>query len=93
MTLYVLKLVTGGTAAFCAVILWSRTRDLAWTCLLGGIVLTFAETIYSVLTQMNVIASDFLSLGTLSVTAVIFAVLPAALIVTGIILMILRYRK
>lgn len=93
MMLYMLRLIAGGIAAFCAVLLWTHTRDLAWTCLLGGIVLNYGGTIYSVLTEMNVIASDFLSIGKVPLTAIIFAVIPSLLVTSGIVLMLLRRRK
>ena len=38
MVLSIVKLVLGGISAFCAIMLWSKTRDAAWMSLAAGVV-------------------------------------------------------
>ena len=33
---FIVKLIVGGAAAFCAVLLWARTKDSAWMSVVAG---------------------------------------------------------
>ena len=40
---FIVKLVVGGAAAFCAVLLWARTKDSAWMSVVAGTVVKYAQ--------------------------------------------------
>ncbi|MDR0400916.1 MAG: hypothetical protein LBH51_08235 [Treponema sp.] len=43
------RLITGGVAAFFAIMLWSRIRDIAWMLMGGGMIAFYGESLYGVL--------------------------------------------
>jgi hypothetical protein len=45
----VVRLALGALASFLAIIVWSKTRDLAWICVIAGILASYAGTLYRAL--------------------------------------------
>jgi hypothetical protein len=43
------RLFFGAAAAFFAIILWSKTRDIAWMLMAGGTITVYGENLYNVL--------------------------------------------
>ena len=48
------RLVLGAMASFLAIMLWSRTRDAAWILVIVGTILTYVESVYSVLRLLGI---------------------------------------
>lgn len=93
LSLYIIKLVLGGMAAFLAILLWSKTRDAAWMSLVAGAVVSYAGIVYSMLEDMGItFVKDVLVLG-MPLTKIIFAVLPSVFFILSFILMLLRHRE
>ncbi len=42
------QLVTGALAAFFAIMLWSKTRDVAWMLIVIGAITAYVNTVYSI---------------------------------------------
>ena len=53
-------LVLGAFATFCAILLWSRTRDLAWTFIIIGVILSYADIVLSTLRAFGILGEDLL---------------------------------
>ena len=53
-------LVLGAFATFCAILLWSRTRDLAWTFVIIGAIVSYADIVLATLLQLKVVEEDLL---------------------------------
>ncbi len=51
-------LVVGAFATFAAILLWSRTRDMAWTFLIIGAIISYADVVFSTLTAFGILAED-----------------------------------
>ena len=90
MILYVLKLVFGGTTAFLAVVLWSKTKDAAWMAIVAGTVTTYAGLVYNMLIDLYVILPCDAALFGISFTTLIFTVIPYIFFITAFILMLRR---
>lgn len=90
LLLLIIKLVAGGVAAFFAIMLWSRTRDAAWTCLASGVVTLYAGIVYDMLVQVGVIAANRFTVAGVPIVALIFAVLPSCFFIVAFIVMIRR---
>lgn len=43
------RLALGAVASFLAIVVWSKTRDLAWICVVAGILASYAGTLYRAL--------------------------------------------
>ena len=51
-------LVVGAFATFAAILLWSRTRDMAWTFLIIGAILSYADIVFSTLSAFGIVVED-----------------------------------
>jgi hypothetical protein len=49
------RLCVGAIATFCAILLWARTRDLAWILVVTGVLLAYAGFIYDALTWLGLL--------------------------------------
>jgi hypothetical protein len=54
-------LALGAFATFCAILLWSRTRDLAWTFVIIAVILSYADIALSTLRGFGILGPDLLS--------------------------------
>jgi hypothetical protein len=50
------RLFLGAAAAFFAIMLWSRTRDIAWMLMAGGIIIAYGESLYGILDVLGIFA-------------------------------------
>ncbi|WP_407398970.1 hypothetical protein [Treponema sp.] len=90
LILYVIKLVLGGMAAFTAILLWSKTGEASWMCIIAAIVIGYGGTVYSLLVEMGILSVDRLKLGVIPLTSLIFAILPPLFYILGFGIMISR---
>ncbi|MCR4579323.1 MAG: hypothetical protein K5681_03130 [Treponema sp.] len=54
--LFIIKLITSGIVSFLAILLMSKIREIAWTFLVCGFLLSYAAMIYELLTELGIIA-------------------------------------
>ena len=54
-------LALGAFATFCAILLWSRTRDLAWTFVIIGAIVSYADIVLATLRGFGILGEDLLS--------------------------------
>jgi hypothetical protein len=84
-------LLFGAFATFCAIFLWSRTRDLAWTLVIIGAIITYVDVVFRTLESFGILdASLFVSNG-IPVVKIVLANSP--LVFTGIGLLLAASRK
>jgi hypothetical protein len=85
MTVFILiRLILGAFASFLAIMLWSRTRDMAWMLVIMGIVVSFAETVYSVLTLFGLLG------GNKFLVSIVLPCLPAVFFILALMIMVFR---
>ena len=53
-------LAIGAFATFCAILLWSRTRDLAWTFVIIAAILSYADIVLLTLRGFGIMDQDLL---------------------------------
>ena len=87
---YIIKLALGGIAAFLAIMLWSRTRDAAWMCIVAGAVTGYAGMVYELLEKLGIILAGTVQLHGIPVSSLLFALVPGLFIILGFILMLVR---
>lgn len=90
LILFIIKLVLGGIAAFLAILLWSKTRDPAWMCIICGTIIAYAGVVVDLMTTMGMIAIKGLEFSGLPLLTVIFAVIPVLFYIAGFLIMIRR---
>jgi hypothetical protein len=88
-------LLLGAFATFCAILLWSRTRDIAWTFVIIGVIVGYANIVYTTLIGLHILGNDILGLAlppnVLSVVSIALADLP--LLFSGIGFLIAATRR
>ena len=89
---YIIRLVLGGIAAFLAIMLWSRTRDAAWMSLVAGAITGYAGIVYEMLIKLGIASASSLMIGGISLSTLLFAVVPTLFFILAFILMLLRTR-
>ncbi len=87
---YIIKLILGGFIAFLAILAWSRTGDSAWMCMIAGIVITYAGIVYDLLKFLGVVIGEKISYKNLSVTSLLFTIIPSLFFMASFIIMIKR---
>ncbi len=92
MILYAVKLILGGIAAFCSILLWSKTKDVVWMCLVVGVVAKYAGVVYEILLALGIISSDSLVVFGVPLFTLIFTALPDIFFVIAFVLMLKRNR-
>ena len=86
------RLALGAFATFGAILLWSRTRDLAWTFLIIAAVLTYADIVLGTLRGFGILGEDLLSYGGIPVLQIALADLPLLFAGVGFVLAASRKR-
>ena len=87
------QLTTGALAAFFAIMLWSKTRDVAWMLMVIGTIAAYVETVYSIL-QLFGITGTQLSIGSIPVAAILLPNLRTGFFIAAFVVMIIRkYRR
>ena len=84
-------LALGAFATFCAILLWSRTRDLAWTFVIIAAILSYADIVLATLRGFGILGEDLLNYRGVPVLQIALADLP--LLFSGIGFAIAATRK
>ncbi|GAB1482392.1 hypothetical protein MASR2M78_12070 [Treponema sp.] len=84
------RLVLGAAASFFAIMLWSKTRDIAWMLMVIGTIASYAETVYSILDKFGIAEGSPLSIGSISLAALILPNLPTAFYIAAFAVMVVR---
>ncbi len=92
--LCIIKLVLGGIAAFLAIMLWSRTREPAWICLVAGAVTGYAGIVYELLVKLGIVfAKSYLFPGTeIPLSTLFFTIVPLIFVIVAFILMLIKLK-
>lgn len=92
MIICVIKLIMGGLTAFFAILLWSKTKDVAWMSLVVGAITSYAGLVFNMLSDLGVILADKILIpGTeLPLLTIIFTVLPNLFFILAFVLMLIR---
>ena len=90
LVVFILKLILGGISAFAAILLWSKTGESAWMCMIGGIVTGYAGTVYSLLVQLGILSVDRLRIGSIPFTSLFFAAVPSLFFIVAFFIMIAK---
>jgi hypothetical protein len=82
------RLLLGGAAAFFAIMLWSRTRDIAWMLMVGGAVTAYGGNLYEVLDMFGVFPSFIFESAPLAAAAL--STIPVLFFIAAFFVMVVR---
>jgi hypothetical protein len=85
-----LRLLFGAFATFCAILLWSRTRDMAWTFVIVGTIISYAGIVYGTLAVFGIIDEAAFALRGVPVVRIALADLPPLFLGIGFIVAVAR---
>jgi hypothetical protein len=85
-------LLFGAFATFCAILLWSRTRDMAWTLVIVGTIVSYAAIVYTTLADFGIIDEAKFALNNVPVVRIALADLPPLFIGIGFLIAATRRR-
>ena len=84
------RLSLGALAAFFAILLWSKTRDVAWMFMVIGAIAAYVDTVYSILVLFGITGTNLLSIGSMPVISIILPCLPMVFFIAAFAVMIIR---
>jgi len=88
------RLILGAIAAFLAILLWAKTRDLPWMFMVIGMVSAYVEIIYSILKIYGFIFTERVSIGSVPVIEIILPSLTMLFFIMAFFVMVYkRYRR
>ena len=87
---YTIKAICGFAVAFMAILAWSKTRELEWTCITSAVLLYFAGELLDMLCALYMLSLPEVAILGVSVYLLLFTVLPALLFVVGFICIIIN---
>ena len=92
---YVLsRLSLGALASFFAIMLWSKTRDIAWMLMVIGTIAIYVETVYSILGLFGISGRNLVTIGTVPLISIILPNLPMIFFISAFAVMVVRkYRR
>jgi hypothetical protein len=84
------RLFLGALAAFFAIILWSKTRDVAWMLMVIGTIAAYAEIVYSILKIFGISGESLFSIGSVPVVSIVLPNLPTVFFIAAFVVMVIR---
>jgi uncharacterized membrane protein len=84
------RLVLGALAAFFAIVLWSKTRDVSWMLMVAGVIAAYVETVYSILKIFGIANEELFTFGSVSLVSLILTNLPSVFFIAAFVVMIAR---
>ena len=90
--LLVSRLATVAVAAFLAILLWSRTRDLAWMLIVIGVIASYADILFGLLAQLGLVDESRYYIFGIPVGRILLTNLPFLFLCAALLVMIARKR-
>ncbi len=90
--LLVSRLATAAVAAFLAILLWSRTRDLAWMLVVISVIAGYADILFGLLAGLGLVDESRYSLLGIPLGRILISNLPYVFLCAALIVMIARKR-
>jgi len=84
------RVIIGGIGTFFAVLLWSKTRDIAWIFVILGVIVEYIAIIYSTLEMFGVVGNNIITFYGVPVLKLFLAVLPMLFFIFAFITVIAR---
>jgi hypothetical protein len=88
----VARLAVAAMTAFLAIVLWSRTRDLAWMLVVIGAISSYAEIVFDLLVRLGILDEARYGLSGLPLGRILLSNLPFLFLSAALLVMIRRKR-
>ena len=85
------RLILGALTAFFAIVLWSKTRDVAWMLVAIGAIIMYVEIVYSILELLGMAAG--MIIGSVSLAAILLPALRMVFFIVAFMVMVARRQR
>ncbi len=85
-------LLFGAFATFAAIFLWSRSRDMAWTLVIIGVIVTWVDIVFTTLQGFGIIDARLFVYNGIPVVRIVLGSAPLVFIGIGLLLAASRRR-
>ncbi len=88
----IFKLILGGIIAFLAILLWSKTRESAWMCLVAASITGYASIVCDLLLKLGIIKNEVIMISgnDISVYRYLAFLVPCFFIILAFLLMLVK---
>jgi hypothetical protein len=86
------QLAFGAFATFCAILLWSRTRDMGWTFIIVAAIVSYAGIVFVTLLRFGILEEEYFSVRGFPVVRVALTDLPLLFMAIGFLIVLSRKR-
>jgi hypothetical protein len=83
-------LFLGAVAAFFAIMLWSKTRDIAWMLIVIGTIAAYINTVYSILNEFGIIGTSIMMIGSRTLASIMLPNLSSVFFIAAFLIMVIR---
>ena len=92
---FIIKLTLGGFIAFLAIMLWSRTRDFAWSFLVLAAVTGYSSLVFDLLLSLGFVTVKKMSFfgNEIPLVQLVLTVLPSLFVIISFIIMLFKTRR
>jgi hypothetical protein len=84
------QLIAGAFASFFAIMLWSKTRDVAWMLIVIGAISAYVNTVYSILEYFGIVDDAIFSIGSVPFASIVLPILPPIFFSIAFVVMVIR---
>ncbi len=82
----------GAFATFCAILLWSRTRDMGWTFIIVAAIVTYAGIVFTTLVRFGILEEEYFCIRGFPIVRVALTDLPLLFTAIGFLIVMSRKR-
>jgi hypothetical protein len=90
LALIITRLAAGAFTAFLAIIVWSRTRDIAWMFFVIGAIAMYGDIVYAALELFGIVSYSIVVVNGIEVVRLALSALPHVFFATAFIVFIAR---
>jgi len=84
------RLSLGALASFFAIMLWSKTRDVAWMLMVIATIAAYVEIVYSILNLFGISGGNILTIGSVPLISIVLPCLPTVFVIAALAVMVVR---
>lgn len=86
--LWCVKLVLGGIAAFFAILLWSKSRNGGWMCLVSSVIINYVGILFEMMSELGLFTLKNITFFGIPVVELSFIAVSGILLIIALILFV-----
>ncbi len=90
IVLFIIRLILSGLASFFAILLWNKTRDIAWMSIVAGAIIGYAGLVFDMLVRFGFAPQGKWLIFGIPLSTLLFASIPSLFFIIAFIIMLCR---